>query len=272
MRKQYLIYFCIVIFILVVALIVKPWTDDMPSLRDDDIETSAAEKEQNTHLQKLTASLMKENKRLQQVLESERLSHAKSRAAAEITISLATRYNFAIENIIKGNNLNELSFNSSMMDGDLQPSNELIKLLGLDEEQADELNRVCKIAFNELQELELQNATIVKEADNILSYKIPELSEEYSDRFVESIKAIISEDYHDNILELALRDFKRSFGGKFITLELYTDKTGREKYNINLTKIGEDGEPMKYGVHSLSNFDGDVVQRWNHLFEIGSNE
>ena len=275
MRKQYLIYFCIGIFIFVVAFIVEPWTGDTPSLHDNDIEPGQAamltdtEKEQNPHLKKLLQSLMAENKRLKQVLESEKLSHAKSRAASETTISLANRYNFAIESIIKGKKIDELSFNLSVMEGDLQPSNELIELIGLGAEQADELKRVCKIAFNELQELELQNATVIKQTDNMLTYEIRKLPEEYINRFIDSIKAIISEDYHDTILELALNDLKRNVEGKFVTLESYTDEDGREIYDMLLQILGEDGKPIgPKGEIFLSNFGGDVVQRWNHLFEF----
>jgi len=276
MKRQYIVCFCMGIMFFTVAFVVKPRTipeqntlGSNKAIAQTDADILLG-KEELSKLQKITESLRAENGELQQKLELEKNARIERQMKSEAAALVANRYHVLMDNMIY-NTPNSfyfpLRFNINFETGDLQPTDALIEFLGLEKSQVQELRLACELAFNQLVAFERDNATIYKDADGMLCYDIPPLPEEYTDKFAESIKAIIGEDDYDIISNFSLHDLEKNTNAKVAKIEPFTDSDGREMYRLFVQKW-RDYDKQGGWRHFRLLQDYTVSKRWRHLFEI----
>ena len=208
--------------------------------------------------QKLTEALQTEINRLKLELESTGHAHPQNELVEQSGTSTAERYSRLVEHL-KKNDLYKLRF-----DEDLQPTEFMVEFLGLNDYQANRLKAVCKQAFNELADFESQNAVVLDQTENMLSYEIPALPEEYIVKFTQSLGSVIHEDDLELVSAIALRNLKKSATKKVVTFQINTKENGQENFTLK----------VEYGNRSTNSTSGSyrgshqLPVRWRHLFQI----
>ena len=222
-------------------------------------------------LQDLAEKLSTKNELLKQEIEYEKLSHAQTLAETKKAAIFANRFPRLIEHICK-NDPDDPLFSILNFSDVLEPSEDFIELMGLGEQQADELRWACETAYNELADFERENAVTNMQTDEMISYTIPKLPDEYTNRFIESIKAIINEDDHSLALYLVKRFVRSQEFSTNITIKANIKKNGRVEYKISTEPYKrwdkKKNSPKRFYRTFSGGGEDDMIERWRHLFRF----
>lgn len=150
----------------------------------------------------------------------------------------------------------------------LEPSGSLINFLGLDKEQATELNDLCRQTYAGILKWEQDNAVLVNEADNMLSYEIPPLPQNLFAQFSRALDNLVSSDDVDFVLTRVKTALRAGDETRIVTFRTERRRDGQASYRLQLGTKDEKGNSRN--LHSSASTSATVPKRWEHLFQIAN--